>query len=160
MTTIHHLFPQKSIQLKDIQPLSYSVYISEVLALEAAARLIEEDMKIDYVEAIKVLHASRDFGNHHYDSDSPEISTHIKAAALRGIRPTPHDASVYYNWIASCSNLGIDDWMKTHQQVLSADSEELRIKQEEMDADPLAAFDFSGTGIPNDPIDLTLEDSE
>lgn len=159
MTTIRHLFPQKSIKCEDIEPLSYSTYVDEVLALEAAARLIEDDMKVDYPEAVKVLYASHSFGNHHYDSDAPDITAHIKAAALRGMRPTSHNTSVYHDWIISGSDSDINDWVKA--QFLSADSEELRIKQEEMDADPLAALDnFSGRGIQEDPIDLTLEDSD
>ncbi|KAF9522000.1 hypothetical protein CPB83DRAFT_734389, partial [Crepidotus variabilis] len=69
LTTLRHLFPKSSIPANDIHPLSYSIYLEEVLALEAAVLLIQDDLKLSYSDAVSVLRESRQFGYNRYDID-------------------------------------------------------------------------------------------
>ncbi|PPQ76768.1 hypothetical protein CVT26_000268 [Gymnopilus dilepis] len=172
MITLQHLFPRSSISLIDIHPLSYDIFLREVLALEAAAHLIQNDLGITRKDAILVLQQSRTFGNNIHDPDAPEIEIHIRNALRRSRMSPQHDELTYRKWIASGSKLSVDQWLEEErsrppstdgsksQQENELDEEEIRIKQEEMDADPFADMpeqhvDLKGAGLREDPIDLT-----
>ena len=103
------------------------------------------------------LQESRLFGNGAHECDAPENVAYINATAKWACKSIAHDASVYRTWIAPRTSLPVGEWVE--QQHLT--EEELWVKQEEMDDDPLANIDtcnLSSGGLPDDPIDLTLED--
>lgn len=163
MTTLRHLFPPQSINLIDIHPLKYEVFLQEVLAHEAAAHLIQVDLQVSYEEAHVIFRKSCTFGNHMHDSDTPENETHLAAAARQVARSKQHTPSVYRSWIQSGSELDVDTWLGKQKSLsVTMTEEELQIKQEEMDMDPFAddgddSIEFVGLGMAEDPIDLTLD---
>ena len=165
LITLKHLFPESSIETINIYPLTYNVLVEEVLAPEAAVCLIVEDLKTTRSKAIDILHESYTFGNNLHDPDSPENAAHLKSTAKKGRKP-PYGVSVYREWIVSGTALPVNEWFRAEKRRMTVPSpslsdEELRIKQEEMDLDPLA--DVPGVlscraGNRDDPINLTFDD--
>ncbi|KDR68400.1 hypothetical protein GALMADRAFT_231366 [Galerina marginata CBS 339.88] len=159
VTTIQHLFPRSSVNLIDIHPLTYDIFVREVLALEAAARLIQTDLEITRNEAMNVLKKSGPFGKIMHDSSSPNLEAHIQDAVRRARKSIQYDTSVFRSWIASGSDLSVSEWVKDQKRV----EEEMRIKQEEMELDPLAASEEADLNISlkgacyEEPIDLTVD---
>ena len=125
------------------------------MALEAATHLIQTDLNISRKQAIGILQDSCIFGNNLHDASSPENETHIQSAVRRAQRSGQLDASVYRSWVESGSQLPISEWVKEQR-----DQEDMmRIKQEEIELDPLAesGIPIRGAGLEEDPIDLTLD---
>ena len=163
MSAVHYLFPRGHVNLIDIHPLRYELFLQEVLAHEAAVCLIKTDLDISREEAIKVFRQSCGFGKLKHSSDSstePDVYENHIRAALKRSRSTRHDNSAYRRWIALSTPLWIDDWLKIGAPVAGVDltDKEMHIKQEEMDMDPFAdgqvasSSHFVGTGSENDPI--------
>jgi len=155
ITAIQHLFPRSSINLVDIRPLTYDILVREVLALEAATRLIQTDLKISRQEAIGILEDSCTFGNNLHDASSPGNEIHIQNAVHWAQRSGRLDASVYRSWVESGSQLPIFEWVKEQKEK----EDEMRIKREEIECDPFAESEafIRGAGLEEDPIDLTLD---
>ena len=88
-----------------------------------------------------------------HPADAPHVAASITDSERRAARSIQHDASVYRSWIASGTAVPIDDWMQIQREL----DKEMRIKQEEMDQDPLADLDIGcgdlvGAGNACDPI--------
>lgn len=169
MSALRHLFPPNSVDLVKIHPVRYEAFLREVLAHEAAVRLIEVDLTISREDAIHVFEDSCSFGNSMHDTENNEIEHCIQVAVRRSSKPTIYTPSNYQVWIASGTLLSITEWFDSDRRDSTAAAltqNELKIKQEEMDDNPFANEDTAyveghvhrfGTGASNDPIDLTLD---
>ena len=87
----------------------------------------------------------------------PDTEQHILAASQHGAAnlTIQHEASIYQSWVASGSALSNEQWVAAQKEL----ENDLRVKQEEMELDPLADMPkilFTGMGDKVDPIDLTL----
>lgn len=147
MTALHHLFPRHVINLVPIHPLMYEIYLEEVLAPEAAIHLIEVDLGVSHETAITVFKESRRFGINMHNPNDPDTEQYIISASQRAAKTIQHDASIYRSWIASGSALPIDQWLSVQKEL----ENDLRVKQEELELDPLADSDmprmsFNGMG--------------
>ena len=145
----------------NIYPLTYNVLVEEVLTPEAAICLIVEDLKTTHSKAIDILHKSYTSSNNLHNPDSSENAAHFKSTAKKG-RKRPYRVSVYREWIVSGTALPVNEWFraeKQHMTVLSPSlsNEELRIKQEEMDLNPLANVSC-GASNRDDSINLIFDD--
>jgi len=143
MSAVCYLFPRNSINTIHIHPLTHEIFLCEVLTHKAAVQLIQVDLNISREEAIAVFRKSCVFGNIQHPTDtqssSDKYDIHIAAAVRRSSKATRHEDSVYHRWIASGSPLWIDEWLQLEPQpVEQLTEEEIRIKEEEMDLDPLA----------------------
>ena len=106
-----------------------------------------------------VFKESHHFGfDVHNPSDSDSTEQHIFAAGQRAANLTiQHEASIYQSWVASGSALSIEQWVRAQKEL----ENDLKVKQEEMELDPLAdmpKISFTGMGNKVDPINLTLND--
>jgi len=103
------MFPEGSFSLDAMKPLSYKIFINEVLVREAAVLLIQQDLCFDWAAAIKTLQRSGNFGTMlHPGEDSP----HLQAVIDKTIQAVRQQENLFQLWKASDSTLSFNDWAR------------------------------------------------
>ncbi|KAJ7222754.1 hypothetical protein B0H12DRAFT_1241061 [Mycena haematopus] len=108
MVAVRFMFPD-NIDLDLYAPLTYDIVLREVLVPEAAARIIQQDLKLSPRVAKQVLIDSHLFGvtRHPSSSESPAVAKAIKYTMQIELRAK----SAYRSWMASKSPLTLSDWL-------------------------------------------------
>jgi len=136
------MFPEGSFSLDSIKPLSYNIFINEVLVREAAILLIQQDLHFDRAAAIKTLQRSGKFGTMlHPGEDSP----HLQAVIDKTTQAVRQQENLFRLWKASDSTQSFNHWAR-EQKV--DENPLMAIKREQVIPMEVAADQLvNGTGL-------------
>lgn len=133
-----------------IPPLTYQIFIREVLIPEAVARIIQADLELQLPEdAVSIIEDSHQFGLtlHPVDDDCPHLMHALQVITERNQRIQ----SMVRSWEASRTDLPLEEWTESQKK--------LAIKVESMEVNLSSNGEVKAPGLAGntrgDPIDLT-----